>query len=788
MMTNFSFDKALIEADYFDNYSDEEIDKTEIDDRMEEELPQEWEILPYYIRVSFDKWWNYETMSDKDSPDCLIRLKWIAHKIVYAIQSCNIIEDAAIDNITVLDKQECNKIEPVNFKVDDIPETFNIFTYEYPSGQKETRKGQPLFKFKFEVNVRFTKQVPSFDDFCKDILNLQKRIRYTVNSMNRKSPSTVFSFYRRNPDSKYDDWMGADIENSSIPDAEKLATIYNNLFSGIEDWNERTHKSMEMGKTNKGILQSMIAGKLKPELLMNTMAHYAFEKHRLKMIPTRYVGQPPTYGGNDSEGDKFHYLIGVLIPKDTSRKFIDLGEIEDSVCNGFLRWLPSFTERIATFLFAFTIEQSVKDIPEEKKKEFLANQDNPWRERREIENHRHSNFYNKDTSWEFEVETIGFVDHYTDKRKDHWWKCREITWGDYGHSYMFLCNKNGQINNSPFGSIKFFEKGIEYAKTLMDMIDDKSIWDQKLPSRMIPAIWLGGHFFESSGSGASGVAGNPVNEDWFDKRAGQDEDDEDDKIEPVERSKEQWSHHVQLTFYLEKVLFITINRQELQEQLRGLAADVAMLLERLPFISETGQMKFKIVYYGTDVIETDILPDFSNVPDEFGLGTALYGEIPFNANPRSIRDADIFLNSIFMRYPVLGYSYSSRKFNKFKFHVNYVTVGEASSMSADIWNWWKRHKPEELTKAVREEFMKKMSLFVRGLFSAWEHPYEQVMKFYNTPDLEGIIKEFGKNVEITSRCGETAIENVMFNKIMLLQPSDYTESDINGFCAYNYED
>ena len=62
------------------------------------------------------------------------------------------------------------------------------------------------------------------------------------------------------------------------------------------------------------------------------------------------------------------------------------------------------------------------------------------------------------------------------------------------------------------------------------------------------------------------------------------------------------------------------------------------------------------------------------------------------------------------------------------------------------------------------------------------------MKFYNTPDLEGIIKELGKNVEITSQCGETEIENVMFNKIMLLQPSDYIESDINGFCAYNYED
>lgn len=108
MMTNFSFDKALREADYFDNYSDEEIDKTEIDDRMEEELPQEWEMIPYYIRVSFEKWWNYETMPDKDSPDCLIRLKWIAHKIVYAIQGCNIIEDAAIDNITVWDKQECN--------------------------------------------------------------------------------------------------------------------------------------------------------------------------------------------------------------------------------------------------------------------------------------------------------------------------------------------------------------------------------------------------------------------------------------------------------------------------------------------------------------------------------------------------------------------------------------------------------------------------------------------------------------------------------------------------------
>lgn len=52
-MEIISFDKALLEADYFDSYSDEDIDRQEIDDRMEDELPQEWEMNPYYICVRF---------------------------------------------------------------------------------------------------------------------------------------------------------------------------------------------------------------------------------------------------------------------------------------------------------------------------------------------------------------------------------------------------------------------------------------------------------------------------------------------------------------------------------------------------------------------------------------------------------------------------------------------------------------------------------------------------------------------------------------------------------------
>lgn len=683
-------------------------------------------------------------------------------------------------------------MEPVKFGAEDIPEVFDLYKYEFPNG-REYKKGTPLFKFKFVVNIRLSREVPTFEEFCRDILGLQKRIRYTVDSTNRTEPTVSFAFYRRIPDSKYDDWLGSSIERSSIPEAKKLAATYNELYAGIEDWQERHDKSEQMGKDHRGIVQHMVAEKLRLELLMNTMAHYAFEKYRLKMIPTRYVSDPPRYNINNDEADKYHILIGVRVPKDASRKFIDLGEIEDSVCNGFLRWLPSFSERVATFFFAFTIEQTLKDVPEEKKKEMLNSKDIDYKIVREIREHRNTNFYNKGTAWQFEVEPIDIIDHYTDKRRDNWWRTREVSWGDYGHAYLFLCNKNGQINNSPFDCIKFFEQGIQGGSRLLELIGDQSIWDQKLPNLTLKNRY----YFESAEnigkrqSGRlvekSGVVTSPVNEDWFDN---QDIADDEDDVIRGERSDDTWTNHLQVVLYLNECSFI--KKYELEQQLRAFAADFAQLLNRLAFVSDVGQMKFKTVFYGTDYETEDVLPDYSNLPAMLKKGTEIYGQIPFDAKAGSIRDVDMLLNSIFMRYPVTDYSYSARKFNKFKLRVSQVTFGEVQSMTADLWNVYKRRIARGDTmmdkgaqKRIIEDFQKKMYFVTKAFFRAEEHPYEKVMKFYKTDDCGQILREFGRTIEITDRVDTDA---TVFNKIMLLQPGDYNEAEISGFCSYDYSD
>lgn len=229
---------------------------------------------------------------------------------------------------------------------------------------------------------------------------------------------------------------------------------------------------------------------------------------------------------------------------------------------------------------------------------------------------------------------------------------------------------------------------------------------------------------------------SPVNEDWFDK---QDIADDEDDVIRGERSDDAWTNHIQVVLYLNEGSFI--KKYELEQQLRAFAADFAQLLDRLAFVSDVGQMKFKTVFYGTDYETEDVLLDYSNLPAMLKKGTAIYGQIPFDAKAGNIRDVDMLLNSIFMRYPVTDYTYSARKFNKFKLRVSQVTFGEVQSMTADLWNVYKRRVARGDTmmdkgtkKGITEEFQKKMYFVTKAFFRAEEHPYEKVMKFYKTDD------------------------------------------------------